>query len=68
VQRLDPENAGISALIGHGLAVDGPWLALGRLGDPEADPAPGEVALFQQSSARTIQVPQAEPMRRSGSP
>lgn len=51
-QRLDPGTAGISALIGHGLAVHGPWIALGRLGDPEADPAPGEVTLFQQSAPR----------------
>ncbi len=68
VQRLDPESGGISALIGHGVAVDGTWLALGRLGDPEADPAPGEVVLFQQSAPRDVASPQAEPARRAASP
>jgi hypothetical protein len=67
-QRLDPETAGISALIGHGLAVDGSWVALGRLGDPEADPAPGEVVLFQQAAVREIPPPRTESTNRSASP
>jgi hypothetical protein len=47
-QRLDPRRAGDSALIGHGVAVDGPCIAVGRLGDPEADPAPGSVTVFER--------------------
>jgi hypothetical protein len=46
-QRLDPSDAPARSLVGHGLAVDGAWLAVGRLGDPEADPAPGAVTLFR---------------------
>jgi len=48
-QRLDPRRAGDSALIGHGVAVDGPCVAVGRLGDPEADPAPGSVSVFERA-------------------
>lgn len=68
VQRLDPESAGIASLIGHGLAVDGSWIALGRLGDPEADPAPGEVTLFQQSSTREAGAPGAFGPKSDASP
>ena len=50
-QRLDPLAIGASSLVGHGLAVDGRWIALGRLGDPEADPAPGEVTMFHANAA-----------------
>jgi len=49
-QRLDPRLAGASALIGHGVAVDGLCIAVGRLGDPEADPAPGSVSVFERAS------------------
>jgi hypothetical protein len=68
VQRLDPEVAGIAALVGHGLAVDGAWIAIGRLGDPEADPAPGEVTVFEQASVRAIDAPGVSPSRSSASP
>jgi|GEM_PF-2025209 len=46
-QRLDPRSVEPESLIGHGLAVDGRWMAVGRLGNPEADPAPGEVSIFR---------------------
>lgn len=49
-QRLDPLAIGGSSLVGHGVAVDGRWIALGRLGDPEADPAPGEVTMFHANA------------------
>jgi hypothetical protein len=54
-QRLDPLTVAASSLVGHGLAVDGRWIALGRLGDPEADPAPGEVTMFHASGAHTTE-------------
>jgi hypothetical protein len=68
VQRLDPENGGIAALVGHGVAVDGSWIAVGRLGDPEADPAPGEVTIFEASSVRPIDAPASAPARSAASP
>ena len=46
-QRLDPEVAGADALVGHGVAVDGGWIAVGRLGNPEQTPGPGRVDLFR---------------------
>ena len=68
VQRLDPESSGIASLIGHGLAVDGAWIALGRLGDPESDPEPGEVTIFQQCSSREATAPGALGSNSDASP
>ncbi len=45
--RLDPPSGQPGSLIGHCVAVNGSWIAIGRLGNPENDPAPGEVSLFQ---------------------
>jgi hypothetical protein len=50
-QRLDPSSAQPASLIGHGVAVHGRRIAVGRLGDPEADPAPGEVTVFERIDA-----------------
>ena len=58
-QRLDPLAIGPASLVGHGLAVDGRWIALGRLGDPEADPAPGEVTMYHASAASIADRPSA---------
>jgi hypothetical protein len=68
VQRLDPASIGIASLVGHGIAVDGPWLALGRLGDPEADPAPGEVTIFEALATRPLPDTTASGAARSGAP
>lgn len=57
-QRLDPGAADPQARIGHGVAVDGRWIAIGRLGDPEADTAPGEVSIFTRTPA-PLGVPRA---------
>lgn len=45
-QRLDPPASQPDALIGHAVAVDGDWVAVGRLGNPEETPGPGQVDLF----------------------
>lgn len=58
-QRLEITDAAPRSLVGHGLAVDGAWLAVGRLGDPEADPAPGQVNLLRMSGA--ISTPSSSP-------
>ena len=52
VQRLDPPQVTESSLVGHGVAVDGPWIALGRLGNPEETPGPGRVDLFRAVTRR----------------
>lgn len=49
-QRLDPPQSGADALVGHGVALDGGWIALGRLGNPEETPGPGRVDLFRRAS------------------
>ena len=59
-QRLDPASADPTALIGHGVAVDADWIAVGRLGDPEADPAAGEVTMFMRAPTPARQ-PQTAP-------
>jgi hypothetical protein len=67
-QRLDPAAAEPRSLIGHGVAVDERWIAIGRLGDPEADPAAGEVDLFMRAPVppRTPRpVPDAPPRAAS---
>lgn len=51
-QRLDPGSIAPTALVGHGVTVDGDVLALGRLGDPEADTASGEVTVFRRDTDR----------------
>lgn len=63
-ERLDPADAGARSLVGHGLAVHGNWIAVGRLGDPEADPAPGAVSLFHAMPAPTL----ASPERAASTP
>lgn len=67
-QRLDPIAIGPSSLVGHGLAVDGRWIAVGRLGDPEADPAPGEVTLFQGVAGTAVDRPAASNATTAGGP
>ena len=67
-QRLDPLAIGASSLVGHGLAVDGRWIALGRLGDPEADPAPGEVTMFHASAGSIADRPAASADRPRDAP
>lgn len=61
-QRLDSERPDDSALIGHAVAVDAGWIALGRLGNPEETPGPGRVDLFRLSE-RTVDLagPAARP-------
>lgn len=59
--RIDPVDASPRALIGHGLAVHGPWMAVGRLGDPEADPAPGVVSLFHAMPVSTLPAAERAP-------
>ena len=49
-QRLDPPMSGADSLVGHGVALDGGWIALGRLGNPEETPGPGRVDLFHRAS------------------
>lgn len=61
-QRLDPDSVDPTALVGHGIAVDGRWIAVGRLGDPESDPAPGEVTLFMRETARSKDRPMPSDM------
>mgnify|MGYP003348711280 CR=1 FL=1 len=60
-ERIDPADAAPRSLIGHGLAVHGNWMAVGRLGDPEADPAPGAVTLFHAMPSSALAAPERAP-------
>ncbi|MCE9618289.1 MAG: FG-GAP repeat protein [Planctomycetes bacterium] len=55
VDRLAPPDAAAGQLAGHAVALFGPRIVVGRLGNPEEDPAPGAVSVFVAASAPTPQ-------------
>ncbi len=69
VRRLDAPDAAERQWAGHAVAMHGPRIVVGRLGDQESDPGPGAATVFAEASTVDAEpAPDPSPTRGSSAP